>query len=240
MFSTIKNFRGLHFENVEHETNEYFIIKDELLFEKANGILKNKQKRIIDIILSLFCILFLFSFIFPIVAIIIKLTSKGPIFFVQNRIGLNNKVFKCFKFRTMYMNGASNFFTPVSYSDKRITPIGSFLRKSNLDELPQILNVLMGEMSLVGPRPHAIPFHNEYSEFIENIDYRHLVKPGITGLAQIHGFRGDVADPQHNVRRTKMRIFYDINYIRTHSTRKDFKIILITVYQMISRTSNGF
>ncbi|RTL48162.1 MAG: undecaprenyl-phosphate glucose phosphotransferase, partial [Sphingobacteriales bacterium] len=192
-----------------------------------------------DVFFTSLLFVFVFSWLFPIIILLIKLSSKGPVFFKQERIGLNGVVFKCYKFRSMYTNVRNDVFMPALKDDCRFTKIGKFLRKTNLDELPQAINVLIGDMSLVGPRPHPIPFHNEYATYVDNIDLRHLVKPGITGLAQINGYRGDVLDKAENKKRTAKRIAYDLKYIQNWSFQLDLKIIYTTVSQMINNQTNG-
>lgn len=196
-------------------------------------------KRLFDILLSLLVIFLITSWLFPIIMIFQKLTSKGKIFYIQDRIGKDNKVFSCFKFRTMYENFDDKKFIPTTVNDQRITSFGKFLRRSNLDELPQIFNVLFGEMSVVGPRPHAIAYNDLYKEFFEEIKLRGLVKPGITGWAQVHGLRGDVVDEEENKMRTRKRIEYDIWYIENWTFALDIQIILLTVWQMIKADTKG-
>ncbi|NCQ17402.1 MAG: exopolysaccharide biosynthesis polyprenyl glycosylphosphotransferase [Ignavibacteria bacterium] len=196
-------------------------------------------KRVFDIILSLGAVFFVTSWLFPVLMIIQKITSPGKIFYVQDRIGKNNKVFKCFKFRTMYEKYDDKKFIPTTIDDLRITSFGKFLRRSNLDELPQVFNVLFGEMSIVGPRPHAIAYNELYKEFFDEIKLRSLVKPGITGWAQVHGLRGDVPDEEENKGRTRKRIEYDIWYIENWSVSLDIQIILLTVWQMIKADTKG-
>ena len=152
---------------------------------------------------------------------------------MQERIGARNKKFKCYKFRTLYEESSSADFKPVIENDPRITPVGRFLRKSNIDELPQFFNVLKGDMSIVGPRPHAIPYDDKYGKFVEEIKLRHSIKPGITGWAQIHGLRGDVEDEEENKKRTSKRIEYDLWYIENWSFWLDVQIILQTIWQML-------
>ena len=171
-------------------------------------------KRSFDIIFSLLITICLLSVLVPVIAIITKLTSGGPVFFVQERIGARNKKFRCYKFRTLYEDkSVDNDFQPVTRNDPRVTSFGRLLRISNIDELPQFINVLKGEMSVVGPRPHAIPYDDKYGKIVEEIKLRHNVKPGITGWAQIHGLRGDLEDEEENKRRTIKRIEYDLWYI---------------------------
>jgi len=197
-------------------------------------------KRIFDFIFSLLVVVFLLSVLFPIVALITKLTSPGPIFYVQDRIGSKNKSFRCYKFRTLHINNLpEGSFQPVTVNDPRITSFGKFLRNSNIDELPQFINVLKGEMSIVGPRPYPIPYDNRYGKIFEEIKLRHNVKPGITGWAQIHGLRGDVIDDEENKKLITKRIEYDLWYIENWSITLDFQIIIITVWQLLRGKSKG-
>lgn len=199
----------------------------------------NVSKRLLDIFISLIVITLIMSWFYIIAAILIKVSSKGPVFFRQKRVGYMGGLFSCYKFRTMKINYSSNTFRPTSKNDERVTLIGKILRKSNLDELPQIFNVLFGDMSIIGPRPHPIAFHDNYSSFVENIDDRQFVKPGITGLAQIKGFRGDVMDMEENKKRVIQRVNFDIAYIKKWTLKLDFYILFQTAWQMISRKTNG-
>lgn len=187
--------------------------------------LANKiAKRAFDIIFSLCVILGLLSWLIPIVAIIIRLESKGSVFFVQKRNGLDYHEFTCFKFRSMVPNKKADL-NQVSRGDKRITKIGSFLRKTSIDELPQFFNVLLGDMSVVGPRPHMVSHTNMYAQRIDKFMVRHFVKPGITGLAQVSGYRGEV-ETEDDI---KGRVRNDIFYIENWSVLMDLKIISKTV-----------
>jgi putative colanic acid biosynthesis UDP-glucose lipid carrier transferase len=191
-------------------------------------------KRSFDFIFSLLVSVFLLSWIIPLIFILSRFLSEGSILFVQKRIGTKNQKFNCYKFRTMLQEKElPEKFKPVVANDPRITKLGRLLRKSNLDELPQFLNVLKGEMSVVGPRPHAVPYDDIYGKVVDEIRLRHNVKPGITGWAQIHGLRGDVADEEENQRRTRKRIEYDIWYIENWSFTLDIQIILITIWKML-------
>ncbi len=198
-------------------------------------------KRSFDICFAVVVSILVLSWLIPLIAIIIKLSSRGPIFFVQERIGLKNEKFRCLKFRSMYdeQESEDNGFTPTSENDSRITKIGSFLRRTNLDEIPQFWNVLKGEMSIVGPRPHAIAFNQEYLQYFDAIKLRNLVKPGLTGWAQINGLRGDVADTGENRKRTIDRIEHDIWYIENWSFWLDVQIIFSTVWQMLTGNTKG-
>ena len=202
--------------------------------------LERLLKRSIDVIFSLSIIIFITSWLFPIIAILSKLDSKGSVFFFQERIGLNNKIFLCWKLRTMYENSDSLGFKATERKDSRVTKLGAFLRKTNLDELPQIINVLLGDMSLVGPRPQAIPFYEEYKEYVEDIDLRHVVKPGLTGYAQIKGLRGDSPDENENKKRIWKRFECDIWYIENWSLTLDIKILFSTVLVVINGDKNAY
>ncbi len=184
-------------------------------------------KRVFDVCMaSLVTVLVLFWMI-PLIGVLIKLSSPGPIFFVQWRTGRRGKPFRCFKFRTMkYVKDSS--FKQATRNDPRITPVGQFLRKTNLDEMPQFLNVILGDMSIVGPRPHALEHDAEYWTIVPNFSHRYLVRPGITGLAQTRGLRGEVG-----LREMKNRLRMDQWYIRKRSTVLDVKICWWTVEKMI-------
>ena len=192
-------------------------------------------KRSFDIVFSFLVLVFLLSWLYPIIALLIKLDSKGKVLFVQKRIGAKNQMFECYKFRTLTSESSqeTEAFKPVLMGDKRVTTLGNFLRKSNIDELPQFFNVLKGDMSVVGPRPHAIPYQDLYGKVFEEIKMRHNVRPGLTGWAQVNGMRGDVEDEKENNRRTIMRMKYDLWYIENWTMRLDIQIILMTIWQMI-------
>ncbi|MBN1638314.1 MAG: undecaprenyl-phosphate glucose phosphotransferase, partial [Ignavibacteriales bacterium] len=198
-------------------------------------------KRTFDLIFSLLISILFLWWLIPLIGIIVKITSKGPMFFIQDRIGKNNKTFRCVKFRTMTYEASkqTNSDRPVTNEDARITKIGSFLRKTNLDEIPQFINVVKGDMSIVGPRPHAIPFDKNYTQMVEEIKLRNRVKPGITGWAQIHGLRGDVLDFEENKIRTQKRIEHDIWYIENWTLWLDIQIIFQTIWQIFSGKNKG-
>lgn len=183
-------------------------------------------KRIFDIIFSLFILVFIFSWLSIILFILIKLESKGPLFYRHKRNGINYKEFYCYKFRSLKTTKEIKG-TYVAHNDYRLTAVGKFLRRTNLDELPQFINVLKGDMSVVGPRPHMLSYTEEYSKIIDkyNFIYRHHVKPGITGLAQIKGYRGEVVSDKDIINRVK----YDIFYIENWSLLLDFSIIFHTI-----------
>lgn len=183
------------------------------------------QKRLFDIFFSSLIIVSLFSWLFPIIALLIFLESKGPIFFVQERTGINNKTFNCLKFRSMKVNKQADK-QQATVNDKRITKMGKFMRKTNIDELPQFINVLFGSMSVVGPRPHMLKHTEEYSKLIDGYLIRHYVKPGITGWAQIKGFRGET----RHVSAMEQRVKADMEYIENWSFVWDLKIIWLTIF----------
>ncbi|HEY6906808.1 MAG TPA: undecaprenyl-phosphate glucose phosphotransferase, partial [Ignavibacteriaceae bacterium] len=196
-------------------------------------------KRIFDITFSFITIILVLSWLLPVLFLLNKIFSKGPVLFTQDRIGTNNKIFKCYKLRTMHVNRGEDSYRPLVENDPRITGIGRFLRRSNLDEVPQFFNVLKGEMSIVGPRPHALPYNRVYENMIEEIKIRSWVKPGLTGWAQVPGSRGDVEDFELNKVRTIKRIEYDLWYIENWTFWLDIQIILLTVWRMIKGESQG-
>jgi len=208
--------------------------------EPLNEVQWRFIKRTFDILFSLLVTVLILSWLIPIIFLISLVFNKGPIFFLQDRLGTKNQKFKCIKFRTMkYEKVSVEQFKPAVKNDSRITKAGKFLRKYNLDELPQFINVLLGDMSVVGPRPYPISYNNLYSKIVDEIKLRQNVKPGITGWAQIHGLRGDVIDEVENKKRIKLRIDYDLWYIENWSFTLDIQIILLTIWQMIVGKSRG-
>lgn len=197
-------------------------------------------KRIFDIIFSLFIIVGIFSWLFPIVALLIKITSKGPVFFNQYRWGINNEKINCYKFRSMYIGSneiaSDGTYMPTTKDDFRITPIGNFLRKSSIDEFPQFINVFLGSMSVVGPRPHPIPLNLQSKDLINNYLLRHLIKPGITGWAQVNGSRGEVKEAFE----MQNRVNFDIWYIENWTFWLDIQIIFQTVINLIKGDEKAF
>ena len=186
-------------------------------------------KRAFDVLFSLLTLIFIGTWLFPIIAILIKLDSKGSVFFIQKRYGFHDEVFNCIKFRTMVENKDCSTKT-TSENDVRITKIGKFLRKTSLDEMPQFFNVLLGQMSVVGPRPHMLLIDDYYKEKIGRYAVRSLVKPGITGLAQVSGLRGDTGDMDVQM---KKRILADSFYVKNWSLTLDLIIILKTIFLII-------
>ncbi|MCL4161672.1 UNVERIFIED_CONTAM: hypothetical protein GTU68_054755 [Idotea baltica] len=192
-------------------------------------------KRIFDILFSSFIIIFVLSWLTPILAILIKMESKGPVFFKQSRNGFNYKEFDCYKFRSMMPNKDAHLYQATK-GDLRVTKVGAFIRKTSIDELPQFFNVLFGDMSVVGPRPHMVSHTNMYAQRIDKFMVRHFVKPGITGLAQISGFRGEIETDKDIINRVK----FDIFYIENWSILLDLKIILQTVVNAIKGEEKAY
>jgi len=203
--------------------------------EPLENLWNRVMKRSFDIIFSGMVLLFVFPWLLPIMIVLIKLSSPGPIFFIQKRSGRNNEVFSCFKFRSMAVNENADNMQAME-EDPRITWIGHMLRKTNLDEVPQFINVFLGNMSIVGPRPHMLKHTEDYSKIIDKFMVRQLVKPGITGLAQVNGYRG----PTSNKRRMYKRVLYDVWYIEHWNLMLDIKIIYLTIYNMLKGEKNAF
>jgi putative colanic acid biosynthesis UDP-glucose lipid carrier transferase len=184
-------------------------------------------KRITDIVLSLM-ILFMLLPLLALVAVLVKLSSPGPIIFKQRRYGLDGREIAVYKFRTMTVTEDGPQIRQASKTDSRVTRIGGVLRRTSLDELPQLINVLQGRMSLVGPRPHAVAHNEEYRKLIKGYMVRHKVLPGITGLAQVNGCRGETSE----LKDMEARVNYDLDYLRHWTPMLDFKIILLTVIKI--------
>jgi len=199
--------------------------------EPANKIIK----RIFDLIFSTLFILTIMSWLVPLVALLIKIDSTGPVFFIQKRNGRKNKAFSCIKFRTMLVNADADT-KQATKNDSRITKFGQFLRKSSLDELPQFFNVFMGDMSMIGPRPHPIKLNEKFASQIEKLISRHYVKPGITGLAQAMGYRGETS----TLADMKNRITLDRFYIENWSFVLDLKIIYLTVVSLLKGSEKAY
>lgn len=185
-------------------------------------------KRSFDIFFSFLVVLLVLSWLTPIVALAIAINSKGPVFFRQKRIGRNGVPFYCYKFRTMVINEEADEM-PAEEDDERITKVGQFLRRTNIDELPQFLNVLLGHMSIVGPRPHMVADCVRFSFVISSYSFRHLVRPGITGWAQINGYHGPTSDYESII----IRYYWDAMYVRKAGILLDAKIFWKTLVQGI-------
>ncbi|HMK06043.1 MAG TPA: undecaprenyl-phosphate glucose phosphotransferase [Flavobacterium sp.] len=191
-------------------------------------------KRVFDIVFSLVILFGLLSWLVPLLAILIKLESRGPIFFKQGRPGIDEKEFFCYKFRSMQINKTTE--REASKNDPRVTKIGRFMRKTSIDEMPQFLNVLFGDMSVVGPRPHLWSQNKAYGNKIKKYMVRHYVKPGITGLAQVRGFRGEIETDEDMINRIK----YDVFYIENWSLILDVKIIVQTVINIFKGEEKAY
>ncbi len=200
------------------------------LDERSNQVIK----RVFDVIFASMVILFVLSWMIPIIALMIKLDSKGPVFFKQKRSGKGNKPFNCLKFRTMIVHHPE--FKQATKNDTRVTWIGKFLRKSSLDEFPQFINVLKGQMSIIGPRPHPIKLNEEFSPRIEKFMARHYIKPGITGLAQAKGYRGETINDHSMSGRVKLDRFYIENW----SFVLDLKIVIATIISFIKDDQQAY
>ena len=223
----------IYAKNLKIDYYEFFPILS-LKRTPLNEPLLKFIKRFFDISFSLFIIIFLLSWLIPIIAILIKLESKGPIFFKQGRPGLDEKEFFCYKFRSMEINDKTE--ESVVKNDPRITKTGNFLRRTSFDEMPQFFNVFLGEMSIVGPRPHLWSHNNEYQTKIRKYYLRLHIKPGITGLAQVKGFRGEIETDDEMVNRIK----YDLFYIENWSLLLDIKIIVLTVINIFKGQEKAY
>lgn len=195
----------------------------------------NFAKRTFDVFFASLVIVLILSWLIPLVGLLIKLESKGPVFFIQKRNGVNNKEFNCLKFRSMTPNDYSDTHQATK-NDPRVTKIGSFLRTTSLDEMPQFINVLLGDMSIVGPRPHTIPMNKSFKSQIEKYNSRHKIRPGITGLAQVRGFRGEIENP-HQIR---SRVRLDSFYINNWSFLLDMNIMVKTIHELIFNRENAY
>ena len=231
----VPNFSGYLFQKFSMKYIENIPtlqLREEPLESLSNRILK----RVFDIVFASCVLVLIGTWLFPIIALIIKITSRGPIFFKQERSGKNGVVFNCLKFRSMTVNSSSDELQATK-NDKRITKIGRFLRKTSLDEFPQFFNVVLGKMSVVGPRPHMIKHTQEYGELVDKFMVRHYAKPGITGWAQVLGFRGETKQVSDMANRAEA----DIWYIENWNLFLDLKIIVLTVWQVLfKKEENAF
>ena len=193
------------------------------------------KKRLFDVVISVLVIVFILSWLYPLLAILIKLSSKGPVVFKQLRSGISDQPFYCMKFRTMKLNNYSDQMQ-ASRNDARVTWIGAILRKTSLDEFPQFINVLLGDMSVVGPRPHMLKHTAEFSQMTEHYMVRHLLKPGITGWAQVNSFRGEINHPDQ----LKDRISSDLWYLQNWSLMLDIKIVAMTFLRVFIGDKNAY
>jgi Undecaprenyl-phosphate glucose phosphotransferase len=192
-------------------------------------------KRFFDIVLSLAVILGLLSWISLLLFLVDLFTSREGVFFRQKRTAIDGKAFYCYKFRSMRKNREADL-VQATRDDERITPLGRFLRKTSIDELPQFFNVLLGQMSVVGPRPHMLKHTDLYRKIVKRFMLRHTIKPGITGLAQVNGCRGEIRN-RSDIRK---RVEFDMNYIENWSFKLDLKIIVLTIWLMIRGQDKAF
>ncbi len=183
-------------------------------------------KRLFDFVFALLVIIFVLSWLLPLIALLIKLESRGSVFFVQDRIGYRGKLFGCIKFRTMSVAENGSIVEQAKRNDSRMTRIGAFLRRTNLDEMPQFFNVLIGNMSVVGPRPHAVAHDKAFQVTKEDYILRHYMKPGITGWAQVNGWRG----PTDTYQKIAGRTDFDLWYVQNGSVWLDLKIVYLTIF----------
>jgi putative colanic acid biosynthesis UDP-glucose lipid carrier transferase len=203
--------------------------------EPLDDVSTRFRKRVFDVVVSSLVAIFILSWLIPLVSILIWLESKGSVFFLQERTGKNNKSFKCIKFRSMKMNSEANL-VQATRNDQRLTRIGKFMRRTNIDEFPQFINVLRGEMSVVGPRPHMVRHTEDFSKIVGQYMIRQFLKPGITGWAQVNGYRGEIKEKAQ----LRKRIEHDIWYLENWSFWLDVKIIFLTIYKTFRGDKNAF
>lgn len=233
-FKIVPDFRGFLFKRVNIDFFDdvpVITLREEPLTDFINRFLK----RMFDLLFSSFVILFLLSWLYPIIAMLIKASSRGPVLFKQLRSGVNNEEFICYKFRSMTISSDSDTKQAIK-GDSRITKIGLFLRKTSLDEFPQFINVFMGDMSIVGPRPHMLLHTEEYSALIKKYMVRQLVKPGITGVAQIRGYRGETKELED----MEGRVRFDVWYIENWSLSLDINVVFQTVWNVLKGDEKAY
>jgi putative colanic acid biosynthesis UDP-glucose lipid carrier transferase len=218
--------------DIEH-MDQFSVIS--LRKEPLKDISNRFKKRLFDIVFSSLVIVFILSWLYPILALIIKMQSPGPVLFKQLRSGRDNEPFWCFKFRSMQANNADEK-KQASRGDSRITKIGAFMRRTSLDELPQFFNVLMGNMSVMGPRPHMLSHTEQYRAIVDKYMVRQFLKPGITGWAQVNGFRGETKETYQ----MEKRVEHDIWYMENWSIALDIKILFMTVINVIKGEKNAY
>lgn len=229
----IPDTKEIFSKNLKIDYYEFFPVlslKKTMLHEPATKVFK----RVFDIIFSIIIIVFLLSWLIPLLAILIKLESRGPVFFKQGRPGIDENEFFCYKLRSMKINKTTE--SETSKNDPRVTRIGKVMRKTSLDEMPQFINVLLGEMSVVGPRPHLWAQNKAYGNRVKKYMVRHYVKPGITGLAQVSGFRGEIETEEDMINRIK----FDVFYIENWSLILDLKIIFQTIVNIIKGEEKAY
>ncbi|MER2998977.1 undecaprenyl-phosphate glucose phosphotransferase [Pontibacter populi] len=233
-FRIVPDLRGAINQNLQVDFFGYLPVlkpRREPLENKANELIK----RGFDILFSSLVIVLILSWLIPIIAIIIRLDSKGPVFFKQLRSGKNNKPFYCHKFRSMVVNDDSDNLQATK-GDARVTRVGRFIRKTSIDELPQFIDVLLGNMSVVGPRPHMLKQTVDYSQVINSYMVRHFLTPGITGWAQVNGYRGEIKEPSSLIN----RLSADLWYLENWSILLDIKIIFLTVWKVLKYDEKAY
>ncbi len=230
----IPDFRGFPYKSLEVQLYDYIPVlklRPQPLDEPFNRFVK----RTFDVVFSFLIITLFLWWLVPLIAFLIKVDSKGPAFFKQKRHGKDNKPFVCYKFRTMVVNEEADI-KQATKDDPRITNLGKLLRITSLDEIPQFFNVLSGEMSVIGPRPHPLQLNLDYKPQIDKFMLRHSVKPGITGLAQAKGYRGETS----NLLSMKNRVKLDKFYVENWSLLFDIKIIFLTLNLILRRNDNAY
>ena len=233
-FKVVPDFRGFLFKRVNIDFFDDVPVVT-LRAEPLTDITNRFFKRVFDILFSTLVIILILSWLYPIIGILIKLSSKGPVLFKQVRSGVDNEEFICYKFRSMTQSHNADA-KQATKGDARITKMGAFLRKSSIDEFPQFINVFMGNMSIVGPRPHMLAHTKEYSALINKYMVRQLVKPGITGAAQVRGYRGETKE----LKDMEGRVRLDLWYIENWSLSLDINIIFQTVWNAFKGDENAF
>lgn len=220
-----------HLQNFHYLKDLPILSRKEPLDDYGNEL----TKRIFDIIISFLSIVFILSWMIPLLGLLIFIESPGPIFFIQYRSGRKNKPFKCFKFRSMYVNKECDF-KQATADDDRLTKVGKLIRKLSLDEFPQFLNVFKGDMSIVGPRPHMLKHTEDYSKQINQYMIRQFLKPGISGWAQVNGFRGETK----TLDQMEQRVKHDLWYMENWSFWLDVRIIFLTILNGLKGEKNAF
>ena len=229
----IPDSKAIFSKNLKIDYYELFPVLSLQKTALHDPLIKN-FKRGFDFIFSLIVVILILSWLTPLMALLIKLESRGPVFFKQSRPGLDEQEFLCYKFRSMKVNVTTE--KEASRNDPRVTKIGRFIRKTSIDELPQFFNVLLGDMSVVGPRPHLWSQNKTYGNKIKKYMVRHYVKPGITGLAQVKGYRGEIETENDMVNRIK----FDVYYIENWSLLMDIKIIIQTVVNIFKGEEKAY
>ncbi len=214
--------------NLNRELIQFSLVKSNSINEKEYPLSKHVNrflKRALDTFIAALVILLVLSWLIPLIALLIRSDSRGPVFFLQKRKKKDGKVFTCLKFRTMFVTDESDILP--NCNETRITRFGRFLRKHYIDELPQFFNVLCGDMSVIGPRPHMVFENFKYEQLVQDYSLRHTVKPGITGLAQVLGYAGST-----DLQKIRSRVFLDIYYMQHWSLGLDFRIMLRTLQKI--------